>query len=1144
MPTSGPINPHKPFVSRRTLTSSEVAAPLDFEVALKMRNFADLQARVAKGERISPAEMAAKYEPLATDYNTVVAWLKGQGFQITRQSDSHLGIFVRGTIGQIQQAFGLTFARVQLEGKEYTSAVTAPTVPASIAPLLVGINGLQPHAQPHKHSIVKPASLNGTNPPYLPSQIAQAYNASGLYTTDINGAGQSIAIIIDTFPATSDLVTYWKNYKVSQSLNNIQFIQVIPGTLAAPSGEETLDVEWSSSIAPGAKVRVYATTSLRSDYLDEAYEQVYEDAKSNPSLGLHQMSMSYGEGETYYSQALANTDDQYFAALAGAGVTIFASAGDGGSTPGPGPSSIDSSGPLQVESPASDPNVTGVGGTSLTLNSPSGSEASEVVWNDGTSGGATGGGASQFFQKPGYQSGNGVGTANTRFVPDLACSADEYNGAEVFLNNAPVEYGGTSWASPTVAGFFALINEARANAGMPALGGLGYYIYPLIGTTNFRDIVSGTNSLNNTNSGGLYSAATGYDETTGIGVPLVQTLAQTLVGSSPLTGVQVQPLVQTISPGQSATITASASGNPTSFQWQVLPVGSTTWSNVTNGSGYAGATTANLTIVPVTAAMSGNEYECVVTYSGGSTLTSAPSVLIVDTPLTFVVLAGTVGKTGSSDGLNTAAQFSNPTGIALDTSGNLYVADSGNSEIREVTTAGSVTTLFSSPLKNPDGIAVDNSGNLYVADTGNNLIRKISGGVISTLGGSQFNAPRGIAVDASGTVYVADSGNNVIRKITSGGTVSTLAGSGVAGYVNQTGTAAEFNDPTAVAVDGSGNVYVADFNNKVVREITSGGKVSTLAGQAGVAGDMDGVGTAALFNAPNGVAVDANGNVYVTDALIPATTSTESGNNLVRKISATKVVSTLGGQAGVEGGANGTGTAAQFDSPQGVAVNGTGEVFVADTYNQSIRAPGIAPFILAQPVSQVLLQGQPVTFSVSATGSSPLSYQWYKGTALISGATSSTYSIAGTSGSDTAGYSVVVSNAFGSVTSNTASFVSISAQPMAETVTAGNSATFSITVSNMSLAYTYQWLFNGSPISGATGTSYTISDVSSANAGNYAVMLSGSFGTVTTSPVSLTVNPAPIAETDTPTMPQWSLILLAGLLLLAASFRANENQLR
>jgi kumamolisin len=1062
---------------------------------------------------------------------------------ITHRDPNRLAVFASGKASLVQTALQVTLARVSLEGTEYTSAVTAPSLPANLSPLVVGVNGLQPHIRAHKHLIMKPNSLTGTNAPFLPRQIAQADNASSLYSSGITGAGQSIAIVIDTFPLKSDLTSFWSTYGVNQSINNISFIQVISGTLPATSEEETLDTEWSSSMAPGAKVRIYATTDLASTDLDQAYEQVYTDATTQPSLGLHQMSMSYGQGETYTTQSQVNTDDQYFALLASASVTVFASSGDGASTPGNGPTNPDTSGPLQVESPASDPNVTGVGGTSLTLNS-NGNESTETAWSD------SGGGLSIYFSRPSWQTGTGVPSGTMRAVPDVACPADPNTGAVLLYNGAQTVVGGTSWSSPTWAGYCALINQARANADLSPVGLLGPHIYPLIGTANFRDITSGGNDVS-TASNGNYLAGVGYDPVTGIGVPLIQSLTQTLVATPAPPQALISAAFQDIAPGQNATISVTSSGNPVSYQWQRLPVGTTTWTNLSDTGAYSGSATASLTITNATTSMSGDQFQCVVTYAGPSTVTSPSFSLVVDTPLTIVNVAGTAGSAGEvNSSTPSSAKFNYPSGIAIDSSGNLFIADYSNNCIRKITPAGVVSTPYGSTsgrsgstnntgnrarFNSPNAIVADSANNLYVADTGNNSIRKITAttGAVSLLA-TGFNAPGGIAIDSSGLLYVADSGNNVIKTVTSTGAVNTLAGSGIAGYINASGTAAEFNNPASLAVDSLKNVYVADFGNDVIRKITPAGAVTLFAGQPQVPGYTDGLTALSAFNSPAGVAVDASNNVYVTDSLVPSIGSFAGGNELLRRISTAGVVSTIAGQPGTTGSTSGTGTAAEFYSLQAALLNSAGEVFLADTYNQLVRAAGIIPAVVAQPLSQVVTVGQPVTFSATASGTATLSYQWLDNGSAISGGTSSTYTIASVSAGSQGNYTVTVTNAFGNVTSSTATLIPVSAQPVAQTVTAGQSATFSVSPAGTG-PYTYQWLFNGTVISGATSSSYTISSTSTSNAGSYSVIIADSTGMATTIPVSLIVSPG--IEEDTPTMPQWALIILATLLFFMATRR-------
>jgi sugar lactone lactonase YvrE len=326
-------------------------------------------------------------------------------------------------------------------------------------------------------------------------------------------------------------------------------------------------------------------------------------------------------------------------------------------------------------------------------------------------------------------------------------------------------------------------------------------------------------------------------------------------------------------------------------------------------------------------------------------------------------LAGKAGVIGYADGTGTAAKFYNPEGITVDASGNLYVTDgNGYSTIRKITSAGVVTILAGNITENghadgtgtaaffdaPQEIAVDASGNLYVADWGDDTIRKVTAeGVVTTVAGwangcgssdgtgsittgspAFFCEPMGIAVDASGNLYVADTGNSTIRKITSEGVVTTLAGEpGSYDSTDGTGSAARFWDPIGIAVDASGNLYVTDKYNDTIRKITPEGVVSTLAGTARQHGSADGAGSAASFYYPQGIAVDATGNLYVAD----------TDNATIRKVTPEGVVTTLAGTAGTYGSTDGTGAAALFEEPEGIAVDASGNLYVADSYGNTIR---------------------------------------------------------------------------------------------------------------------------------------------------------------------------------------------------------------
>jgi len=334
-------------------------------------------------------------------------------------------------------------------------------------------------------------------------------------------------------------------------------------------------------------------------------------------------------------------------------------------------------------------------------------------------------------------------------------------------------------------------------------------------------------------------------------------------------------------------------------------------------------------------------------------------------PPALSIFAGNISSAGSVDntGANALFHFTNPVtsagpvpneggfGIGNDGAGNIYVADTGNNTIRKISSAGVVTTIAGTPgvigsadnnngllatFNKPYGVASDSSGNLYVADSYNHTIRKISPtGVVTTLAGSpgvigqtdaigsaaRFQYPTSLTIDSTATnLYVADSSNTDIRQVRiSDGNVTTIAGTPtIHGSRDGTGSvgsgAAQFNYPFAIAADGLGNLYVTDTYNHTIRKIViSSGAVTTIAGTVGVAGSSDGIGSAAKFNYPMSIATDNTGNIYVAD----------SGNSTIRKIVAsTGQVSTLAGVAGTPGFTAG-GLPGLLTNPGGVGVKGS-----------------------------------------------------------------------------------------------------------------------------------------------------------------------------------------------------------------------------
>ncbi|HUJ44661.1 MAG TPA: NHL repeat-containing protein [Opitutaceae bacterium] len=308
-------------------------------------------------------------------------------------------------------------------------------------------------------------------------------------------------------------------------------------------------------------------------------------------------------------------------------------------------------------------------------------------------------------------------------------------------------------------------------------------------------------------------------------------------------------------------------------------------------------------------------------------------------------LAGTAGVFGSADGTGAAAEFFYPLALAVDAQDTIYLAEAGSCAVRKITPAGEVTTLVAAGMSIiPQGIAVDRAGNVFVSDY-YNIIRKIAAEGSSVLAGkagaegsadgiggaARFRNPFGLTTDAAGNLFVADRDNNTIRKITPSAAVTTIAGLGLDSSLGSTDgplPQARFNSLASAAFGPAGEIYVADTINSTIRKIVPDGVVSTLAGSAGTAGSADGTGSAALFNSPYGIAVDATGTVYVSDP----------GNDNIRKITPTGIVTTVAGDATAPPGyADGTGSAARFNYPSGLAADGAGNVYVADRDNSAVR---------------------------------------------------------------------------------------------------------------------------------------------------------------------------------------------------------------
>ena len=367
-----------------------------------------------------------------------------------------------------------------------------------------------------------------------------------------------------------------------------------------------------------------------------------------------------------------------------------------------------------------------------------------------------------------------------------------------------------------------------------------------------------------------------------------------------------------------------------------------------------------------------------VRYLAGAAVVLLPVWCQAQTSFRYTVstVAGTGVSGFSGDaGQATSAQLSIPWGIALDKSGNLYIADEVNNRIRMVATNGTISTIAgngtngytgdgsaatSAELNFPAAVAVDGSGNVYIADTENHVVRKTTvGGNITNVAGTtvagyagdgaaatsaQINLPLGLALDGAGNLYIADSNNDMVRKVATNGTITTAAGSTYGGYGGDGGaaTSASFYAPFSVTVDAAGNLYISDTFNHAVRKVAGDGTITTVAGigTRGYSGD-GGLATKAMLNYPEGLAVDAAGNLYIADSL----------NNRIRVVTPGGIITTIAGTGKFgSGGDGGPATSAQFNSPSGLALDAAGNLYVADSQNNRVRR--LSPDKAATPSMQ------------------------------------------------------------------------------------------------------------------------------------------------------------------------------------------------
>jgi subtilase family serine protease len=616
------------------LGPTDGSASLTADVSLKPRDQSALDAFVhAVSTPGSPqyhhflaaGQFASTFGPATAVIDAVRSWLSSTGLHLGPTSPDGLLIPVTGSAGQVAGALGVTMVNARLpSGRVARFSENTPTVPSALASSLVGVVGLSTVGQAQPQIVLQPGASGtrpNTRPPvphvgptpcsqatqtggYTADQLAATYGLSALYGRGLMGAGQTIGLYELEPYAPSDITAYQSCYGISNTITNVP-VDGGPGT-GAGGGEAALDIEDAAGLAPQASIRVYSGPQGGSGPIDTYSRMINDDAAKvlSTSWGLCEPEMAAMPG-------VQATEANLFAQAAAQGQTVIAASGDSGSTdcflPG-----VDANSTVTVDDPADQPNVTGVGGTSLLAPS---SPPTETVWNNGF--GSGGGGVSSNFAMPGWQFGPGVGASaaitrcgalgrsSCREVPDVSASSDPLHGYAIFYGGSLGQWrvaGGTSAASPLWGAMTAVIDQGLgllgATAGLmnPTLYGAG-----ACAASPFNDVTTGGNNLLPA-SGGRYPATANYDVASGWGSPVATGLLNALASPPSCPSVtSVQPSKGRAAGGTTVTVNGSNFSGVTSVNFGGTASSSFTVTSpnrlvATAPPGPAGGTIVNVTV--------------------------------------------------------------------------------------------------------------------------------------------------------------------------------------------------------------------------------------------------------------------------------------------------------------------------------------------------------------------------------------------------------------------------------------------------------------------------------------------------------------------------------------------------------------------
>ena len=460
---------------------------------------------------LTPSQFADLFAPPRRQYRQVIRYLRASGLEVTSGSPNRMAIEARGTVNQVERVFGVNINSYAIDGHSFVANDRNPRVPAELAGAISSVAGLEDFLELHAHSQIAvnsaAASIGASTPVgFTPEQIANAYDFTSAYRHGYDGTGATLAIATAWNFNAADVNAFWNAFGAGTPTYSI-----IPvgGFSRRADPETTLDVERAGAMAPGAKLLVYEGANSSNGTFESLYNRIVAENKASV------VTTSWGLCEQQMPPALLTLDNNIFAEAAAQGQAWFAASGDSGAY------DCGDHSTLAVDYPASDPNVTAVGGTSLMLTGD-GAISAELGW------GMSGGGVSGLFAQPAFANGPGVANVYSngyRQTADVAFDADPATGYPVYFKGSWIECGGTSFGAPQWAAILALVNGARG-AGNP-VGAAGPNLYALANGklaqpySAFNDIQYGLN--------GSYQAGVGWDFVTGWGSPQVWNLVHDLL---------------------------------------------------------------------------------------------------------------------------------------------------------------------------------------------------------------------------------------------------------------------------------------------------------------------------------------------------------------------------------------------------------------------------------------------------------------------------------------------------------------------------------------------------------------------------------------------------------------------------------------